>query len=339
VNGGDVPLVGREAELDRLRELLAGGEAGRGVLAWIEGEAGIGKSRLLAEAVAEAGARGFWHSAGSAEELERSRPFGPLLDAFSIGPDSPDQRGRDIAHLVAGHPARDAGVAYSDAVADVGHRVIELLLNLLEGISSDRPVVLTLEDVHWADPSTLRTIRSLSRRLAYVPVVVLATVRPLPRRPELERLISATDDVHVLLRPLDSDAVASLTERIVAAPPANLNNNGTSSLHGGGGEIRNIATQDVCPANVADHVALPYGPVIYALVIDALTHPGPADPARIDTSKVCSQTTMHYVEPGELATYELFAYGAAFGVTRSFPQTMGEPPLKCYVYAAATCRP
>ncbi|HEX6394274.1 MAG TPA: hypothetical protein VFZ97_12595 [Acidimicrobiales bacterium] len=114
----------------------------------------------------------------------------------------------------------------------------------------------------------------------------------------------------------------------------NLNGNGSTSLHFGGGAIANIATQDICPLNVADHLAYYYDPVAYALVVDALTHNGPAQPTRIDRS-VCSRLAMPYIDPTDIPTYTAHLYNAIF-VDRfhNVPQTTAEPPLKCYVTAS-----
>jgi hypothetical protein len=114
----------------------------------------------------------------------------------------------------------------------------------------------------------------------------------------------------------------------------NLGSTGSTSLHGGGGAIANIATQDICPLNVADHLAYYYDPVAYAIVIDALTHHGPADPARIDRS-VCGHLAMPYVNPTDIPTYTLHIYNVIF-LDRLLhePHTSKEPPLKCYVTAS-----
>ena len=114
----------------------------------------------------------------------------------------------------------------------------------------------------------------------------------------------------------------------------NLDESGTTSLHGGGGSIANIATQDICPLNVADHLAYWYDPVGFALVVDALTHSGPADTARIDRS-VCTQVTNPFVPVTDVPTYTAYLYDAIF-VNRFFqePQTPSEPPLRCYVTAS-----
>src|SRR5207253_1015132 len=92
--------------------------------------------------------------------------------------------------------------------------------------------------------------------------------------------------------------------------------------------------QDICPLNVADHLAYYYDPVAYALVIDALNHPGPADAARIDRS-VCTQVSMPYVDPTDIPTYTAHMYDAIFiDRLHNEPQTTAEPPLKCYVTAS-----
>jgi hypothetical protein len=114
----------------------------------------------------------------------------------------------------------------------------------------------------------------------------------------------------------------------------NFSHAGTTALRGGGGAIANIATQDICPFNVADHLAYYYDPVAYAIVIDALTHPGPADPARIQRS-VCTQLSMPYVNPADIPTNTAHLYNIIF-VDRfqHEPHTSKEPPLKCYVSAS-----
>jgi hypothetical protein len=119
----------------------------------------------------------------------------------------------------------------------------------------------------------------------------------------------------------------------------NLNDQGTTSLHGGGGRIANIATQDICPADVADHLAYYYDAAAYAIVIDALTHAGPADPARISHS-VCTQLSNPYVPPSEIPTYSAYIYDTIFlNRLQQEPQTPREPALRCYVTASCPAVP
>jgi hypothetical protein len=114
----------------------------------------------------------------------------------------------------------------------------------------------------------------------------------------------------------------------------NSNDMGSSSLRGGEGAIANIALQDVCSLNLAEHLAVgSYDPVAYALTIDALTHPGPASPARIDPA-VCAQLFQPGVDPTTFAA-DYAAYLA--DVARAYEEsefTTAEPPLACYVTAS-----
>ncbi|MBO0843191.1 MAG: lipase, partial [Nocardioides sp.] len=77
----------------------------------------------------------------------------------------------------------------------------------------------------------------------------------------------------------------------------------SSALHTGTGRITNVATQDICPTDVYEHLlAGTIDPTTYALVMDALTHAGPAAPSRISRS-VCGQLYMPYVDPSDVHTY------------------------------------
>ena len=117
----------------------------------------------------------------------------------------------------------------------------------------------------------------------------------------------------------------------------NLDETGSSSLHGGGGEISNVAVQQVCPLDVNEHLGLgTYDPLAWALAIDALEHPGPADPTRIP-SGVCTQLAMPGVDPASVTTNAAqFAAEVATAIAGA-QQVSAEPPLRCYV--TATCPP
>jgi triacylglycerol esterase/lipase EstA (alpha/beta hydrolase family) len=107
----------------------------------------------------------------------------------------------------------------------------------------------------------------------------------------------------------------------------------SSALYTGAGKVANVATQDICPANAADHFAIgSYDAVGYAIAIDALTHAGPAVPARIATS-ACLLPLQPGVDPRTFAAdYARFvAYaGNPAGNAADVP---AEPPLKRYVFA------
>jgi hypothetical protein len=112
----------------------------------------------------------------------------------------------------------------------------------------------------------------------------------------------------------------------------NLGSNGTSSLHGGGGRITNVAVQDICPTDIVEHNGLgTYDSVAYALALDALDRDGPADTARIPSS-VCAQPLMPGINP---VTFPLDAAHALIDVETSPGDTVThEPPLACYVTAS-----
>lgn len=129
------------------------------------------------------------------------------------------------------------------------------------------------------------------------------------------------------------------TDEIVQ--PAASNQNASAALHTGAGKITNVATQDVCPLDFQEHNMIGTNdPVAYALGVDALTHPGPADPARISRS-VCTQASMPGVDPSDLNTWlqiaqagpGLLAVATPVNLVGA-PETDREPALKCYVFAA-----
>lgn len=110
----------------------------------------------------------------------------------------------------------------------------------------------------------------------------------------------------------------------------NLGPAGSSSLHTGSGTITNVAVQDVCPGHVTDHLLIGTSdPVAYALVMDALTHRGPANPARIDHA-VCARPVQPGVDPATFPT-DLAGTGAYIGrVLLSTPHVSHEPALRAY---------
>jgi pimeloyl-ACP methyl ester carboxylesterase len=112
----------------------------------------------------------------------------------------------------------------------------------------------------------------------------------------------------------------------------NNDSNGSSSLHGGGGEITNVATQEICPLDVNEHLAIgTIDPAAYALAIDALTHAGPAVPSRIDPL-TCAQLVHPGINP---ITWPIDAAQAAVNLETS-PETKipAEPELRCYTLAS-----
>ena len=101
-------------------------------------------------------------------------------------------------------------------------RVVDALADLVEELALPGPLMIGLDDLQWADPSSLLTLSALSRRVEYLPVGLIACFRPLPRPPELDRLVAwlaAAAGRHLSLCGLTEQAVTDLVADAVAAVP------------------------------------------------------------------------------------------------------------------------
>jgi pimeloyl-ACP methyl ester carboxylesterase len=114
----------------------------------------------------------------------------------------------------------------------------------------------------------------------------------------------------------------------------NIGPEASSALRGGGGAITNVAIQQVCPLDPTEHLGIgTYDHTAYAIAMDAMTHSGPADPARVSRS-VCSDLLMPGVDPSTFAL-EFANAGVAVATTLlDYPHVSAEPPLACYVTAS-----
>jgi predicted ATPase len=102
-------------------------------------------------------------------------------------------------------------------------RAVDAFADLAEELALSGPLVIGLDDLHWADPSSLLTLGTLSRRLADLPFALVGCFRLSPRVPELDQLAGALEEAGARLltvRPLADDAVAGLVAEIVAAEPS-----------------------------------------------------------------------------------------------------------------------
>jgi predicted ATPase len=215
-------ICGRETEIGVLGEALDRVAAGGPAVVLVEGEAGIGKTRLLAQVLQDAAGRGMQVAAGRAEELERTRPFGLLAAALGCARSSPDPRRAAIAGLLAAQGTGDLGPITVTSDPGLRFRVVDAFTDLVEELALAGPVVLGLDDLQWADPSSLLTVGALARRLAGLAVGVIGCLRPSPRTAELDRLAGALAAVgarHLVLRPLTGEAVTGLVAQAVAAEP------------------------------------------------------------------------------------------------------------------------
>jgi hypothetical protein len=178
---GDEELRVLGSALDRLA-------SGRSMVVLVEGEAGIGKSSLLAHTLADAEAGGVRVVAGRADEMERSRPFGVLANAFACVASSADPRRRAIAGLLATQGDGERGPITVTSDAGRQFRAVDTFSDLVEELALTGPLVIGLDDLQGADPSTLLTVAAVTRGLADS-VGLVCSVRSAPRIPELARLL------------------------------------------------------------------------------------------------------------------------------------------------------
>ncbi|WP_460715588.1 helix-turn-helix transcriptional regulator [Nocardioides dilutus] len=196
------------AEVDRLDDRRAG------VLV-IEGEAGIGKTRLVQSMVDDARSRGLAVFCGRAHPFERTRPFGVVAAALGLNARSPDPSSAAIGATLTGQDARGP-------VGDIQYRVVEEIVELVETACGERPVLLVAEDIHWADAASLLTILSIARQLPLAPLLAVVTTRPSPLSGDVVRLLddlAAGGGRTLRLQPLTPDDVAALAFHELGAPP------------------------------------------------------------------------------------------------------------------------
>ena len=215
-------IRGRAAEIAVLGDAVDRVVSGRPAVVLIEGEAGIGKTRLLAGVLEDARGRGMQVAAGRAEELERTRPFGLVAAAFGCVRSSPDPRRAAIAALLATHGGGERGPITVTSDPGLRFRAVDAFADLAEELALAGPLVIGVDDLQWADPSSLLTLAAVSRRLAYLPVALIGCLRPSPRIPELDRLAGLLLDAGgriLAVRGLTERAVAELVAEAVAAVP------------------------------------------------------------------------------------------------------------------------
>jgi AAA ATPase domain/Bacterial transcriptional activator domain len=189
------PLFGREPELEWLDHELGSGHAEGRTVALISGEPGIGKTRLAAEFVRRVQARGANVLWGSCHEdgFVPYEPFAELVRQY-LGELRDDERsqllertGTDVLELVPGLRRDAAAAPPPDEAFDAGaqrYRLFDAVASLLSEAARSRPLVLVLEDLHWADPSTLNLLLHLHRVDAASPIAILATHRDGEADPE-----------------------------------------------------------------------------------------------------------------------------------------------------------
>lgn len=162
-----LPMVGRDKALAILREAVAATADGAAECVVVEGPAGIGKSRLLADVAGWARGRGVAVAAGQAIELDRVVPLNTLLTALRSA-DPPILDDGALAALIRHETSR--------------YRLVHQLRDTLDCYSTDRPLAVVLDDLQWADELTLLALRNMVPTLRSLPIVWLLARRTVPAR-------------------------------------------------------------------------------------------------------------------------------------------------------------
>ncbi len=178
------PLRGRDAELAVIDAALSQARDGRGGVLLVEGGAGLGKSRLLEEAVSLAGRAGLRAAVGRADVDDNAVPLAPLMSAC-FGGNAPLLDRSELSAL----------------------RVLGVLI--------------CLDDLQWADAGTLEALRVLPARLGDVPIVWIAAYRTGQASTLLLRTVAELDEANatrLVLDPLDEDSVGQIITDVMSAP-------------------------------------------------------------------------------------------------------------------------
>ena len=179
------PLVGRERELELLGQLLEETCAHNPRFVFVTGEPGIGKTCLLLELVRQAEQRGCLALRGSAAEFERELPFGVVVDAFDEYLESLDPHefnrlsAEDVGELSGVFPALSSLNPGSDqpTTAAERFRAHRAVRDLIESLAVRQPLVVVLDDLHWADGASLELTAYLLRHPPRGSVMVAFTLR------------------------------------------------------------------------------------------------------------------------------------------------------------------
>jgi DNA-binding CsgD family transcriptional regulator/Tfp pilus assembly protein PilF len=226
-------FVGRHRELAQMNDALDAvqGKAGRCIL--VSGEAGIGKSRLIAETRARASSRGFTTLVGRCFEQDRSIPYAPLIEMLRplaaketmpewlarLGPLA-SALGRLLPEMASQLPGWGSTLPREASVEQ--RRLFQALIDLFLHQAGEGPLLLIVEDLHWSDQASRDFLLYLVRRIAGAPIFLLLSAREVADPSGLDALLLGLDREpiaqQIRLEPLTRAEVAQLLRAILAQP-------------------------------------------------------------------------------------------------------------------------
>ena len=217
------PLLGRDQELRRLLDGAARSSTGRSALLLVEGESGLGKTRLLEEMVGMLRLDGASVAVARAVPGDRSEAWsgvlalarGGLLDAPGLGAAAPAALAA-VAAVLPEWAERFPGAGSDPEGWPPGRAFAEVL----RAGSGEKPVVLAMDDAQWLDPDSALAFGVALRDLTAAPLTLVLAMTPFPPRPELDELRARIGRDYeggaVRLRALDRGVLRALAERMLA---------------------------------------------------------------------------------------------------------------------------
>ncbi len=234
-------LIGRAREIATFQSLIDQVKQGRGQVLLLSGEAGIGKSRLLAEGKRHASEQGFLVLQGACFPTDRAAPYAPLLDLFgsaqtkellSLATANLEPLARELVFLSPelAPLASDATRSQPLEPEAQKRRLFAALTQFLTGLAAKQPVLLTVEDLHWSDETSLEFLHHLARRCVCSPLLIVLTYRSDEIPSGLSHWLAHLDREHLaqecVLTPLSKAEVKAMLKAIFVqpglAPPASL---------------------------------------------------------------------------------------------------------------------
>lgn len=226
-------LIGRERERAILQLLIEQAKQGSGKVLLLSGEAGIGKSRLLAEGKRQTSEQGFLVLQGSCFPTDRSSPYAPLLDLLSssqtqdllsLSPANAEPLARELARSFPGLLAQavsEPSSPPSEPEQDK-RRLFVALSQFLTSLASRQPVLLIVEDLHWSDETSLEFLHYLARRSVHHPFLLVLTYRNDEMHPGLSNWLAQLDRERLaqefVLTPLSRSEVEAMLQAIFDRP-------------------------------------------------------------------------------------------------------------------------
>ena len=190
---------------------------GGGAAVWVEGEPGIGKSSLVVEALAGTSELGWNIGWGIADQLAERLPLSVMQDCLQVRLSSSDPRRAHAASLLR---SQRLGL-FADGEASASG--VEVLMALADELCAAAPTVMVIDDLQWADDASLLVWHQLAASIDQLRLLLIATCRSDPRRPEVQQVrasLARRGGALVTLGPLPETDAAALVTAMLGEPPA-----------------------------------------------------------------------------------------------------------------------